>query len=336
MKKKSLLIGAILFVILVAAGCGAAKEETAKQDGNKTEQSGLKTVKIGATSATAQLSENAILAQNLGYFDEELKKVGYKPEYVGFAQAGPAVNEAFAAEEIDFAIYADFAAIAAKSNKIDIKVIGLANQEMNYALLATEKSGIHSWKDIEGKKVIAPIGTILYKYFTDECKKNGVDPSKVEQINSLSDAQTLLSSGEADALVTAYGGALLYESKGLGKVVDNTTDELEEASGLVIAGRTAFVDKNPEVEEAFVKALTRAKEYIVKNKKAAYEKMKTEATAVDILEKTYQYDESFSYFEPTVTDAYLERAKRVYDFEKENGLLGGEFDLKELYQKVSA
>ena len=41
MKKKSLLIGAILFVILVAAGCGAAKEETAKQDGNKTEQSGL-------------------------------------------------------------------------------------------------------------------------------------------------------------------------------------------------------------------------------------------------------------------------------------------------------
>ena len=64
--------------------------------------------------------------------------------------------------------------------------------------------------------------------------------------------------------------------------------------------------------------------------------MKTEATAVDILEKTYQYDESFSYFEPTVTDAYLERAKRVYDFEKENGLLGGEFDLKELYQKVSA
>ena len=35
MKKKSLLIGAILFVILVAAGCGAAKDETAKQDGIK-------------------------------------------------------------------------------------------------------------------------------------------------------------------------------------------------------------------------------------------------------------------------------------------------------------
>ncbi len=333
MKKRNWIPGIILAAALALTGCGGAAQANTGGETQQKDQT-LKSVKIGATSATAQLSENAILAQNLGYFDEELKKVGYKPEYIGFAQAGPAVNEAFAAGEIDLAIYADFAAIAAKSNQIDIKVIGLGNQEMNYALLAAEKSGISSWKDIEGKKVIVPSGTILYKYFTDECKKNNVDPSKVEQINSLSDAQTLLSSGDADALVTAYGGALLYQGYGLGKVVSDTTKEPEESSGLVIAGRSAFVTEHPDVAKAILRALKRSAEYIGQNKEKAYEKMQTEATSVDILKKTYSYDESFSYFSPEISDAYLERAQRVYDFEKKNGLLGGEFDLKDLYDST--
>lgn len=335
-KKIGLIIGSLLTLALLVTACGASKKSNTQTGDSANKDGELKTVKIGATSATAQLSENALLAQNLGYFDDELKKVGYKAEYVGFAQAGPAVNEAFAAGEIDYAIYADFAAIAAKSNKIDIKVVGLANQQMNYALLATQKSGIASWKDIEGKKLIVPTGTILYKYFTDECKKNGVNPQKVEQINSLSDAQTLLASGDADALVTAYGGALLYEGAGLGKVVDNSTDDLDEASGLVIAGRTKYIDENPKVAEALIKALNRSAEYIKGNKESAYEKMKTDATSVEMLEKVYSYDESFSYFSPAITDEYLGRAKSVYEFEKDNKLLGSEFELTDLYDNSYA
>lgn len=334
-KKINLVIGALLTLALSVTACGATSKGSSDSSAS-SENENLKTVKIGATSATAQLSENALLAQNLGYFDEELAKVGYKAEYVGFAQAGPAVNEAFAAKEIDYAIYADFAAITAKSNKIDIKVVGLANQQMNYALLATEKSGISSWKDIEGKKLIVPTGTILYKYFTDECKKNGVDPAKVEQINSLSDAQTLLASGDADALVTAYGGALLYAGAGLGKVIDNSTDDLEEASGLVIAGRTEFIDDNPEVAEALIRALNRSAEYIKNDKESAYEKMKTDATSVEMLEKVYSYDETFSYFNPSITDEYFSRAKSVYEFEKDNKILGSEFDLSDLYDNSYA
>lgn len=317
----------LILVTLVTAGCGKTKQKNQKK-------TSLKTVKIGATSATAQLSENAILAQKLGYFDEELRKVGYKPKYVGFAQAGPAVNEAFAAGEIDYAIYADFAAIAAKSNKIDIKVIGLANQEMNYALLASKKSKITSWKDLEGKKVIVPTGTILYKYFTDECKKNNVDVKKIKQINSISDAQTLLSSGDADALITAYGGALLYESSGLGSVIENTTKDTTEASGLVIAGRSDYIENNPKVAKAILRALNRSAQYIKKNKTKAYEKMKTEATSVEVLQKTYSYDESFSYFNPGITKDYLTRAQKVYDFEKTNKLLGGEFKLTDLFDST--
>ena len=160
-KKIGLIIGLLLTLALLVTACGASAKSNTQTGDSANKDGELKTVKIGATSATAQLSENALLAQNLGYFDDELKKVGYKAEYVGFAQAGPAVNEAFAAGEIDYAIYADFAAIAAKSNKIDIKVVGLANQQMNYALLATQKSGISSWKDIEGKKLIVPTGTMM-------------------------------------------------------------------------------------------------------------------------------------------------------------------------------
>lgn len=337
--KKKLLLTLLLGAVLTFTGCGSdanqdagtnvATESTA-EDTTKE----LKTVKIGATAATAALSENALLAQNLGYIDEELAAVGYKPEYIGFAGAGPAVNEAFAAGEIDYAFYADFPAITAKSNGVDLKVIGVGNQEMNYALLVTEASGIQSAADIEGKKIIVTPGTILYKYFVELCEENSIDFNSVEIVNALTDAQTVLASGDADGLIISLGGAKMYEAMGLGKVIVDSTSNLDQSSGFTLTGRTEFVDANPDVNKALLRALKRSAEYAQENPAEAYKLMVTEATPEAVLVATYGYDPSFSYFSPELSDKYLERAQKVYEFAKSNSLLGGDVNLDELFDST--
>lgn len=351
-KKKSVIIALLLGAVLAVTGCAgiASGDDQAAATGGAVSASGntagdtsalgvdpasLKSVRIAASSATAQLSDNALIAQNLGYIDEELAAVGYKADYIGFAGAGPAINEAFAAKEIDYSFYAEFPVITANSNGVKIKVIGTANQEMNYALLVTEKSGIESGADIAGKKIIVTPGTILYKYFNNLCDKYGIDPDSVETINALSDAQTILASGEADGLITSLSGATLYAGMGLGKVVEDTTGDLDYASGFVLAGRADFVDANPDVNKALLRALKRAYEYASENPEEAYQLLKTESSTEEGLRQAYGYDESFSYYNPALSEAYLARAQSVYEFARDSQLLGSEeIDLNEIFDST--
>jgi sulfonate transport system substrate-binding protein len=350
-KRKVKVLALLLGGMMALSACGSDTNNAAGEEktedaavSENTENAGsedavavsgdLQSVRIATCAATGALSDNALLADNLGYIEEELAQVGFKPEYIGFAQAGPAVNEAFAAQEIDYAVYAEFPAITAKSNGVDLTIIGTVNQETNYALLATEASGIKSAADMAGKKIIVTPGTILYKHFVDLCDEYGINPDDVEQISALSDAQTLLATGDADGLIFSYGGAKLYESYGIANIVEDTRETPELASGMVLAGRTQFVEENPDVAKALLRALNRAANYAAEHPDEVPELLVTESTPLEVTEASYAYDQSYSYFSPALSDEYLARAQRVYDFCTENSLLGSEVDLNELFDST--
>jgi sulfonate transport system substrate-binding protein len=302
---------------------GTSGTSEAGQDTNSEGTTGeLETIRIATSAATAVLTESAGIADAKGYFDEELAAVGYQVEYVGFAGAGPAINEAFAAEEIEYAFYAELPILTANSNGVGITAIATANSEYNYGILATEASGITSGADLAGKKVIAPYGTILYKVLADTCDKYGYDISEVEIINSMTDAATLLASGDADAIITAYSGALMYAGMGLGTVVDSTIDGTGSPAGLVLAGRSDFVSEHPDVDKALIRALYRAYQYAEENPDDVYELLATESSPAGINRAAYAYDTSFAFFNPQFTDSYLENVQAVYEFASTNQLLG--------------
>lgn len=332
----------LVFVMLCAA-CNSSNDNTdsgnVSNDDSKTVEdantdsdtdSALKTIRIATPSSGNVLSENAMLAEKLGYIEEELEKVGYKPEYVGFANAGPGINEAFVAGEIDYAFYNELPAIMAKSNGIDLKIIATITQQYNYALFVTEKSGITSFEDLEGKRVIVPQGTILYKYLKDLCEKNNVDFSTIEQINSLSDANSILASGEADAYSCAYTSALLLQSQGLGTILTNTTEDLEEATGITLTARTSVLESDLESAKAIIRALKRASEYAAENPDKVYALLATETTTEELQKQLYAYDTSFTYFSPVLSGDYRKSVQAQYNFAQENQMLGGEVDLDEL------
>ncbi len=315
---------------LMLVGCGG----TGGSDDASSEVSGdssgdLQTVVIGSTVQTGEMQENVLLAQKLGYIDEELANVGATPKYAGFAQAGPAINEAFAAEEIDFAVYADLPAFTAKSNGVDIEVVAAVNTEMNFALFAAKGSGISSAADLAGKRVIVTPGTILYKYFVDLLEKNGIALEDVEIVNALSDATSVLAAGDADAMIITYSAAFMYQD--IGKIVEDSTKDLEEASGYILAGRTAYMEEHPEITKALIRALKRSADYAAENPDKVYDLLATDSIPAKIQKQAYGYDDSFQYFQPALSKEYMKRAKSVYEFCKTHDLLGGELKFDSLF-----
>ncbi|MCI9080479.1 MAG: ABC transporter substrate-binding protein [Lachnospiraceae bacterium] len=327
--KKILLLTITLTLPAVFSGCGNNSKAA-----NTKDSAGLETIKIAAPSQDGTPVENAMLAQKLGYIDEELEKAGYKAEYMGFAQAGPAINEAFAAGETDYAFYNEFPAIMAKSNGIDIKIIATATEDYNYAIIAGKDSGIKTAKDFTDKKVIATTGTVLYKYFADICQDNNIDISSIEFVNAQADAVSVLASGQADALVTAYSSALQIEEKGIGTIIENTTTNEDERTGIMLAASSDTLSSKEDSAIALIKALKRAADFAQENPDKVYGYLTTESNTEELVKKIYSYDTSFSYFQPFFTDNYRNHVKNQYLFAKENGLLGSDVNLNELLDET--
>lgn len=330
MKLKRILAAVIAGALMIGlAGCGAGSSGTA-DNGSAASSTTLKKVVIGTGGTEGLLQENALLAQNLGYIEEELEKAGYYPEYQAFAQAGPAINEALASGSVDIATYGDFPGITAVSNGVDIKVVASANTNMSYGILASKASGITSVADLKGKNVCVGFGTVPYKYFVKILKANGLTTEDVNMINTSTDGPTMIASGDADAIVSAYY-AILLQQQGLKDttIIDNTLDDTSYSTDYVTVARTDYIEENRDAVVAFIKALERAYEYAQENPEDAQKQLATESLTLPIIQEVYS-DISFAYFNPDFTEDFETKLRDSIDFLNENGLTGSQVTYEEI------
>jgi sulfonate transport system substrate-binding protein len=285
----------------------------------------LKVIRIGGP--TAELNESAGLAKKLGYLDEELNNVGYKAEYYGFIQAGPAINEALAASSLDVAIAADFPQLVALNNGIKIRAFAPITRTSHYGIAVQESSNIQTVKDLEGKNIIVGKGTILQKVFNDFLIDGGADPDKVNLVNAQADAQSVFASGEADGIISATSLILSLKGSANAHIVATTWDKPEFASTQNFVGRSEYLDANPEATKAIVRALIRAYEFAASNPEKAYENLATELIPAQFIASIYAFDPKFDSFYPEYDSGAKERISNVNKFLVNNGLITDEIDL---------
>ena len=147
---RRILAAALAAVMLLAlTACGQSADTN-----NNAEQT---VVRIG-TPATgdhgARMLEAARVAAEKQYFEEELAKVGCRPEYVGFDGAGPAVNEAMISGDLDVAIYGDMPALVLASKFSGVTFIAMDNNAVQQGIVVQKDAGINSVEDLRGKRVI--------------------------------------------------------------------------------------------------------------------------------------------------------------------------------------
>jgi sulfonate transport system substrate-binding protein len=306
------------FGLLALAACSSA--DAAKD--------GLKTVRIATIENPA--SEAIGLAKNLGYVEEELKKVGFKSEWFNFAQAGPAINEAFASKAIDFASYADFPQLVALNNNINIRAIAPVNDMQSCAILVHKSSGIKTAKDLEGKKIIVPKGTYLQQVFGQYCKEYGVDIDKVIQVNAAGDAQNIFAALEADAILSVGTAVVVLQGMFGGDIIFSIDEKPEWASGYLLSGRGEFLDENPDVAKALLRALYRAYLYAKENPEEVYKSLTTTFINAEGMKKVYANSPDFEVFNPKFTQSRIERIEAANQFLAREALITRAVDSSKL------
>lgn len=333
MMKKLIAVGVVLTLGLSMAACGSdAKQNDSSNRVSSAsgENQKLQTIKIGAVGQNNVLSGAIGVADKKGFLKEELEKAGYEPEIVGFAQAGPAINEAFASGDIDVAVYGDLPATVAKANGTDTTIFGTYNSKMQMGIFVRKGvDDIKSAKDLPGHKVIVARGTIYHQYFKSVIADANVKESDIDEINTFSDATSLLASGDADALITETSIGYYLEEQGYGTLVEDTSAHEEWTSQFFAVGRTSFLKENTEAAKAMIKAMLRGQEYVKKNPEEAY-KIWSEQSGYSeaVYKKTYAFDTTFDYFSPELNDNTIKKLEKLQTFLLDEKLIQKKVDIK--------
>ncbi len=294
------------------AGCGSNSSSSSSDDS--------KVLRVGAQSYPLYASVN--IAHELGYIDEEVEAAGGTVEWTNF-NSGPLVNEAVAAGEEDIGFMADLPAIIAKSGGQDIQVVSnVATGEKSLAVLVKPDSDIASIEDLKGKKIAYATGSYAQHLLALVLDQAGLTFDDVESVNlGASDSPAALENGEVDAIVIWEQFITKLKNEGKAKVLIDGTGI--KKSNMVVYSIKEYAENNPELIEAFIKAVDRGAQYIKENPDDAAAKLAEvyQVTESDMKEILENFD-----FTVSLTDDDIAEITKVSDYAYEAGIIQNEVD----------
>lgn len=331
--KKLLLAVTIGTMVIGATGCGtksAANTGTQKDTSVKNEKQNsgdLKEFRVGCGDATNnQLNDLAQVAQNNGYLEEELNKVGYTLKVTGFQGQGPEINAAIMSGSLDAGNYAEFPSYTSKASGADTTIVAVTNPQFTYGILA-KSDDIKDVKDLEGKKIVVLQGSALQYIWEQIAADAGIDDSKVEVINSV-DGLSLVQTGDADAVLSSSTSILNFANQGQGHVVEGI-DANKIYTTTLFNVSSKILEETPELGVAINKALIRSYEDIKDNPDELYTTLGARygENGPDLVKATYTIDGSLDYLNPQFGDTFKSYMKDTYTWMKEHSLLAQDFDV---------
>lgn len=323
------LLSAGLFSLTVAALPLAGKAEAADLP---------KVIRFASPDLTAGTkpfsgTSTITLAHVRGALEKEFEKDGVKVEWSFFKGAGPAVNEAFANKQIDFAYLGDLASIIGRAGGLSTRFI-YANRGSNGYLGVQKDSDIAGLKDLEGKRVALFRGTADQLSFDRALAEAGLSERDLQVINlDWAAGRAALVAGQVDA---AWGGSalLVLAEKGQIKVAASTKDltnrQATTQSGVVVA--QDFIDAHPEAVQRVVNVLVNeAKWASEEENRAAFFQILSDqgGLPLSLIEGEFAGDDLRFRFNPRLDDfvqaSYADSVAKA----KELGLVRKAFDTKE-------
>lgn len=338
LKKVALLTATVALVAFGLTGCGSTTEKpeastevnasTENTERKTVDTSELKPFRVGCGDASKnQLNDLAAVAQNSGYLEEELNKVGYTLQVIGFQGQGPEINAALMSGSLDAGNYAEFPAFTSKASGAKTTIVALSDTQLAYGILAGSDD-IKTLKDLEGKKIVVQQGTVLHYVWEQIAVEAGIDVSKVEVINSnVVDGISLIQTGDADALISSANSLKNFERQGVGHLLEGIP---ETAYSLTLFNfSNEFLKEAPEVAVAVNKALIRAYNDVVENPQLFYDLLgeRYGEGGAELIEATYTIDSSLEYIYPEFDDELNSHLHAVYDWMYSNSLLASEIDV---------
>ncbi|MEO9247087.1 ABC transporter substrate-binding protein [Citricoccus nitrophenolicus] len=211
--------------------------------------------------------ENAVLADEQGFFEEEGLDIG---EMQLTGMGGAAANSSVISGEFDVAATDAVTVIRAVAEGMPVvAVAGTKSADPDYegevsdGIVVPPGSDIKEWADLEGKKIGVPeLGGLPHMATMTGLLQNGVDPASVEFVPLPTDALVeAAAKGQVDAVFTFSIFLLSAVDSGFTRVGTGVREYLPNAPQVLWVASKEFAEKNPEALERFHNAIEKGTEY---------------------------------------------------------------------------
>ena len=308
----------IIFAVLTAAGCSAGKESS-----GAGQTAGIAARELRIATQPVPAIAPIFVAKKKGWLEEEVKAAGVTVKWTSF-DAGPPMNESFAAGQQDIGFLGDSAAIIPRAAGHDTRIIGLsAASPQGLAVVVPKNSPITLPKELKGKKVAVVKGSFAHHLLVLVLKNNGLTVDDIQFINmTQADIATALAKGDIDAGAIWEPLITRLEEQGVAKVLIDGTGIKKGL--LVIVARNDFATQNPELVKTFLKAYQRGSEFIKTNPREAAQLISDEVkTPPEQLVKVLaKFD-----FNSIVRDEDIRELKTGEEFMRSAGITKSQVDI---------
>lgn len=175
--------------------------------------------------------------------------------------SGPACTEAVVSGSADIGTMGDTTAVISVARAPVAIIASHGGGEHRHRIIVKAGSPIRSPRDLVGKRVAVSKGTSTYGGFLAWARAKKLDLSKV-QVTDMKpeDMGTALLSGAVDAAVASEPTPSVMEEKGGRQLA--TLGGLGNNYPILLVARNDFLRKHPEVATRFVRAMSRAAEFV--------------------------------------------------------------------------
>jgi len=200
-----------------------------------------------------------------GLLEQEFKADGIEVKWVFLRGAGPAVNELYANDLVDFSLLGDLPFIVGQASGLKRRTLLASGIRANTFLVVPADSSIKSIKELRGKKVGFQKGTNIQLAIAKILEANGLTEKDIRAINmDNASAKAAITTKDIDA---AFGNndILALRDQGVARIIYATHDDPRFLKHATFIGADNFIKKYPEITQRVVNQIVLAAKWIADN-----------------------------------------------------------------------
>lgn len=245
---------------------------------------------------------------------------------------GPAINEAIANGQLDFAYYGGLPNIVGRGAGLKTKVVASYGVSPSY-VVARPDSGIKTVADLKGKKVSTSRGTINELSLFRILQQVDLTPQDIQFFDlQTADQISAITSGDIDAVIGGGSSVLQLVDQGIAEVIYTTKGSPAPGSnfGSFIV-TDAFAEAYPEITQRVVNKFIEASHFASdeKNREALFDIWALTGAPRATFEKDYADEVLKDRQSPLLDDFYRANVTAGIDFAVEQKLIRKAFDVNE-------
>ncbi|MFW5894682.1 MAG: glycine betaine ABC transporter substrate-binding protein [Bacillota bacterium] len=223
-----------------------------------------------------KVPNDAILAKQMGLFEEKFGELGYDVNYI-YNDSGVEANQALASGDLDFATMGNINALVALGTDVDAELFWIHETLGDVEALAVKNgSGIESISDLKGEKVATTFASTSHYILMNVLKDEGIE-DEVELLN-MKTSQIVAAWDRGDIKAAYTWQPSLGELLEDGEVLVSSGDMIDEGyrTANVELVRESLSEEHPELVETYIECMDEAHRYFEDDREGAIEALADE------------------------------------------------------------